>query len=82
MAAIAGCRNARARVVGEEDAKGISTVAYGIDGSSVTDLMKKAGLTHSSFYLNFASRDELMAEAVERALQDGGRAVEAVEKIK
>lgn len=44
--------------------------------------MKEAGLTYSGFYRNFASRDELMAEAVERALQDGGRAVEAVEKIK
>jgi len=54
----------------------------GIDGIGVADLMKEAGLTHGGFYRHFASRDELVAEAVERALQDGGRAVQAVENIR
>lgn len=53
----------------------------GVDGVGVADLMKEAGLTHGGFYRHFDSRDELVAEAVERALQDGGRAVTAVENI-
>lgn len=53
----------------------------GIDGIGVADLMKEAGLTHGGFYRHFASRDELVAEAVERALLDGGRAVQAVENL-
>ena len=50
----------------------------GVDGIGVADLMKNAGLTHGGFYRHFASRDELVAEAVERALQDGGRVVDAL----
>lgn len=50
----------------------------GVEGVGVADLMKDAGLTHGGFYRHFESRDELVAEAVERALSDGGRAVEAV----
>lgn len=50
----------------------------GVDGIGVADLMKEAGLTHGGFYRHFGSRDELVAEAVECALSDGGRAVEAV----
>jgi|SRR6202521_587480 TetR/AcrR family transcriptional regulator, transcriptional repressor for nem operon len=50
----------------------------GVEGIGVADLMKDAGLTHGGFYRHFASRDELVAEAVERALRDGGRSVEAV----
>jgi len=50
----------------------------GVDGVGVAELMKDAGLTHGGFYRHFTSRDELLAEAVERALSDGGRAVEAV----
>lgn len=50
----------------------------GVDGVGVAELMKDAGLTHGGFYRHFASRDELVAEAVECALSDGGRAVEAV----
>lgn len=45
----------------------------GVDGIGVADLMKEAGLTHGGFYRHFASRDELVAEAVERALHDGGQ---------
>lgn len=53
----------------------------GVDGIGVADLMKEAGLTHGGFYRHFASRDELVAEAIERALHDGSKgAFEAVEK--
>jgi len=43
----------------------------GIDGISVADLMKDAGLTHGGFYKHFDSRDHLVAEAVECALAEG-----------
>jgi TetR/AcrR family transcriptional repressor of nem operon len=39
----------------------------GLDGPSVPDLMKEAGLTHGGFYGYFRSRDELVAEAVRHA---------------
>ena len=50
----------------------------GISGVAVADLMKEAGLTHGGFYRHFASRDDLVAEAIERALHDGGLAVDAL----
>lgn len=50
----------------------------GVDALSVADLMKDAGLTHGGFYRHFGSREELVAEAVERALRDGGQAVAAI----
>jgi TetR/AcrR family transcriptional repressor of nem operon len=40
----------------------------GVDSLGVADLMKEAGLTHGGFYRHFASRDDLVAEAVEMAL--------------
>jgi len=45
----------------------------GVDGIGVADLMKEAGLSHGGFYRHFPSRDDLVAEAVEHALADGGR---------
>ena len=50
----------------------------GIDGISVADLMKCAGLTHGGFYRHFESRDELVGEAVERALREGGAVTDAI----
>ncbi|RKP53391.1 TetR/AcrR family transcriptional regulator [Pararobbsia silviterrae] len=41
----------------------------GIDGISLADLMKEAGLTHGGFYRHFESREDLVAEAVEVALR-------------
>lgn len=38
----------------------------GFDGIGVADLMKAAGLTHGGFYGQFASKEELMAQACER----------------
>src|SRR5258707_1291662 len=53
----------------------------GVNGIGLADLMKEAGLTHGGFYRHFASRDELVAEAIERALHDGSKgAFEAVAK--
>ncbi len=54
----------------------------GVDGVGVADLMKDAGLTHGGFYRHFASRDELVAEAIECALHEGAQAVDAVANIK
>lgn len=42
----------------------------GTEGVSVGALMKRAGLTHGGFYAHFASRDDLVAHAVERMFQD------------
>src|SRR5262245_56157952 len=39
----------------------------GCDSLGVADVMKQAGLTHDGFYAHFASRDRLVAEAIEQA---------------
>ena len=44
----------------------------GTEQPGVAEIMKAAGLTHGGFYKHFASRDELIAEAVERAMVDSG----------
>lgn len=41
----------------------------GLDGIGVADLMKGAGLTHGGFYGQFASKEDLMAQACARALE-------------
>jgi TetR/AcrR family transcriptional regulator, transcriptional repressor for nem operon len=40
----------------------------GTTGPGVAELMQEAGLTHGGFYKHFGSRDDLVAEAVQRAL--------------
>ena len=50
----------------------------GVEGVGVAELMKEAGLTHGGFYRHFASREDLVAEAVERALEDGSKRAMAV----
>ncbi|HAT31047.1 MAG TPA: TetR family transcriptional regulator [Janthinobacterium sp.] len=40
----------------------------GYDGIGVSDLMKNAGLTHGGFYGHFGSKEDLLAEACEHAL--------------
>jgi TetR/AcrR family transcriptional repressor of nem operon len=42
----------------------------GTQQPGVAEIMHAAGLTHGGFYKHFASRDELIAEAVERALTE------------
>jgi TetR/AcrR family transcriptional regulator, transcriptional repressor for nem operon len=48
---------------------------HGIDGVSLADLMKDLKLTHGGFYKHFASRDELVTEALALALAQSGRAM-------
>jgi len=47
----------------------------GVDGISLADLMKDLDLTHGGFYKHFASRDELVKEALELALAESGHAM-------
>jgi TetR/AcrR family transcriptional regulator, transcriptional repressor for nem operon len=44
----------------------------GVDGISLADLMKDLKLTHGGFYKHFASRDELVNEALDLALSSSG----------
>jgi TetR/AcrR family transcriptional regulator, transcriptional repressor for nem operon len=44
----------------------------GFDGIGVADIMKRAGLTHGGFYGQFASKDDLAAEATARVLENPG----------
>lgn len=50
----------------------------GVDGVGLADLMKAAGLTHGGFYGHFASREDLIAEAVELALGEGGKSMASI----
>ena len=42
----------------------------GVDGVNVGALMAEAGLTHGGFYRHFATKDELVRLALEKALTD------------
>jgi len=42
---------------------------HGFGGIGVADLMKAAGLTHGGFYGQFESKEDLMAQACERAFE-------------
>src|SRR4029077_9537774 len=64
-----------------EEIVGVAATRFredGIDRVGVAELMHDDGLTHGGFYPHFESRNELVAEAVERALHDGGQAMAAV----
>ena len=43
----------------------------GTGSLAVAELMKEAGLTHGGFYRHFDSREQLIAEATQRALTQG-----------
>src|SRR5918994_3456908 len=43
--------------------------AHGFDGIGLKDLMKGAGLTQGAFYKQFASKEDLAAQASRRALE-------------
>lgn len=45
----------------------------GFDGIGVADLMKSAGLTHGGFYGQFASKEDLAAQACARALAESAQ---------
>jgi TetR/AcrR family transcriptional regulator, transcriptional repressor for nem operon len=49
---------------------------HGIAGTGLADVMKSAGLTHGGFYKHFQSKDELVAEALERGLEKSFQAIE------
>lgn len=50
-------------------ARAVRRSGYG--GVGVADIMKDAGLTHGGFYAHFASREAMLAEAVDRAGAEG-----------
>ena len=45
----------------------------GLDGPAVAEIMQAAGLTHGGFYKHFESRDDLIAEATQRAVAAADR---------
>jgi TetR/AcrR family transcriptional repressor of nem operon len=47
----------------------------GVDGISLADLMKDLKLTHGGFYKHFESRDDLVTEALELALEQSENAM-------
>jgi TetR/AcrR family transcriptional regulator, transcriptional repressor for nem operon len=53
------------------DAAALQIRDLGLEGVSIGDLMRSAKLTHGGFYGHFGSRDDLIAEALEKALNDG-----------
>jgi TetR/AcrR family transcriptional regulator, transcriptional repressor for nem operon len=54
-------RNTRERIV---EAAAAAFRQHGIAQVSVADVMRRAGLTHGGFYAHFASKDDLLAEAL------------------
>ncbi len=57
-------------------ARAIRRSGYG--GTGVADIMREAGLTHGGFYAHFNSREEMLAEAADRA---GAESVAAMARI-
>jgi TetR/AcrR family transcriptional regulator, transcriptional repressor for nem operon len=63
------------RVQAQENRQKVIDVAsrlfreHGFDGIGLKDLMEGAGLTHGAFYKQFASKDDLAAQASRRALE-------------
>lgn len=49
----------------------------GLESVSVSKLMRSVDLTHGGFYNHFASRSDLLAQALERALVEGEKAATA-----
>ena len=50
----------------------------GLEGPGVAEIMRSAGLTHGGFYKHFDSREELIAEAADRAFAKSNEAVAGV----
>ena len=67
------------RTQAEENRQTVINVAsrlfreHGFDGIGLKDLMKGAGLTQGAFYKQFASKEDLAAQASERALESAFR---------
>jgi TetR/AcrR family transcriptional repressor of nem operon len=70
-----GRRMRVSRVQAEENRQKVIDVAsrlfreHGFEGIGLKDLMEGAGLTHGAFYKQFASKDDLAAQASRRALE-------------
>ena len=52
----------------------------GTQGPGVAEIMSAAGLTHGGFYKHFASRDDLVVEALAKAFADTRTATESLTK--
>ncbi len=50
------------------DAAALMFREHGIEGTSVADIMKAAGMTHGGFYRHFASKEELVLAAFNHAV--------------
>lgn len=67
------------RIQAEENRQTVINVAsrlfreHGFDGIGLKDLMKGAGLTQGAFYKQFASKEDLAAQASRRALESAFR---------
>src|SRR5690348_1126648 len=67
------------RIQAEENRQAVIDVAsrlfrqHGFDGIGLKDLMKSAGLTQGAFYKQFASKEDLAAQASKRALENATR---------
>ena len=67
------------RAQAEENRQTVINVAsrlfreHGFDGIGLKDLMEGAGLTQGAFYKQFASKDDLAAQATKRALESASR---------
>jgi TetR/AcrR family transcriptional repressor of nem operon len=72
------------RAEAEQNRKRIIEVAAnlfrerGFDGIGVAEVMQAAGLTHGGFYGHFASKEDLMAQACARAVEDSEEAFRQV----
>ena len=51
--------------------------AVGPDGIGIAGLMAKVGLTHGGFYAHFKSKDDLLAEAIDRMFDDSRAMLES-----
>lgn len=53
----------------------------GVEGVSIANLMKEAGLTHGGFYKHFESRDDLVTEALACALDESAQRQQATPEL-
>lgn len=60
-------RETRRRIVASASA---AFREQGVHGIGLAEIMERAGLTHGGFYAHFASKDELLSEAIELAAEE------------
>jgi TetR/AcrR family transcriptional repressor of nem operon len=53
----------------------------GVRSTSVADAMKEAGMTHGGFYRHFATKDDLVVEALRSAFDDFARPLELRQQV-